>query len=212
MSFLKDPLDEPAHAAEADRDLTELIWPDTQARREPQFAPVGESREAELVELVDRFERLYTELTPAPESRSESRPCGDLVVELPDDAPAAEMSCHAIFSDTAAAHANAPRVTVDENPSAAALTPNDPVPRGHTESAQPALRDMASEENEDWSTNARRALWPRLVIAGAIALAVGAGAGYIAGKTRGSIAPAAKIQATPDGGARLRFDYELHRR
>ncbi len=219
MSFLHDRLHEPAQAERVDRELADFLWPDVNERRQPQFVRPGESRDAELVELVGRFERLYAELMPPPEPQTESQRDDALVVEVPDDVPAEENRRWVTATEAEAPHApdyapasaGDPPLAVDYRRPERAMPPDDPAPRRGEESAPAAFPETGSEETQDWSASARQALWPRLLIA-ATALAVGIAAGYVGGKTSGSIASGAKIQATPDGGARLRFDYDLHRR
>jgi hypothetical protein len=65
--------------------------------------------------------------------------------------------------------------------------------------------------NESWTTRSRK-VWPKVAAAAGLALVIGSGVGYIAGKKPGGGAPAATIPTTPEGGARLRFDYDLQRR
>jgi len=69
----------------------------------------------------------------------------------------------------------------------------------------------AAPAGADWSGRARD-LWPRVVGAAVIALIVGTGVGYIAGKGTPPGGTQAKIPVTPQGGAQLQFDYELEKR
>jgi hypothetical protein len=219
MSFLKDPLHQRTDAGQTDFELADFLRPDANERRDPQLAAPDDSRDAESVEIVRRFEQLYAELTPAPEPQIQIERDDDLVIELPDDVRAtenrwttgteAEGPC---APDYAAASAGEPPLTVDYPRSALATSAADPVLRGRHRAAPAVISWRPSEEPRDWSTSARRSLWPRLLIAAATALAVGVGTGYIAGQRSGSIAGDATIQATPDGGARLRLDYDLQRR
>lgn len=60
----------------------------------------------------------------------------------------------------------------------------------------------------DWTGKAR-ALWSKVAGAAAIALMVGTGMGYMAGRTPEPVASQTKIPVTPQGAARLQIDYEL---
>ena len=220
MSFLKDPLHQPPDASQTDLEVADFRRRDASERREPQFAAPGESRDAELVEIVSRFEQLYAELTPPPEPQIQLERDDDLVIELPDDVQAAESRWTTVTQAEASRAADYAPATASpgDRPLAAdyhssALAPSAAAPvRRAGDAVPPALQRRPSEESRDWSASARRALWPRLLIAAATALAVGVGVGYVAGKRSDSIARDATIQATPDGGARLRFDYDLHTR
>lgn len=65
--------------------------------------------------------------------------------------------------------------------------------------------------NESWATRSSRA-WPKVAGAAALALIVGTTVGYLAGKSPAAGTAGASIAATPEGGARLRFDYDLNAR
>lgn len=62
----------------------------------------------------------------------------------------------------------------------------------------------------DWSTRSR-SVWSTGLIAASIALVVGTGVGYLMGRGNES-ASIEKIQSSPEGGARLRPDYNLRKR
>jgi hypothetical protein len=72
-------------------------------------------------------------------------------------------------------------------------------------------RDAAPTDTRNWSTTSRT-VWPRLLIAAGIAVALGTGIGYMVGKIPSSSVPGAKIQPSSEGGTRLRFDYDLRKR
>ena len=65
--------------------------------------------------------------------------------------------------------------------------------------------------NESWTTRSRK-VWPKVAGAAALALCVGTAVGYLAGKTPSVGASRASIATTPEGGSKLRFDYELTKR
>lgn len=110
----------------------------------------------------------------------------------------------------------AARNTVPENGAAEALA------SGHSSTTlQPTRCSRASETREVASVAgapaarndcAARAGWLKIVGAGAIALIIGAGVGYIAGTGLVSDMSHAKIEISPNGGTQLRLEYELQRR
>jgi hypothetical protein len=63
----------------------------------------------------------------------------------------------------------------------------------------------------DWAARAR-VVWPKMLCAAAIALIVGLGLGYVAGHGPKTAPTHTKIEVSPQGGAQLRFDYELDKR
>lgn len=60
----------------------------------------------------------------------------------------------------------------------------------------------------EWAGKAH-GMWAKIAGAAVVALIVGTGVGYMAGRMPDTVAPQAKIPVTPQGGARLQFDYEL---
>src|SRR5215217_2122475 len=90
MSFLKDPLHQPTVAHEVDLELADFRRSDPNERHHPQLAGRGESGDAELGDIVRRFEQLYAELTPTPEPQVQLERDDELIIELPDDLGARE--------------------------------------------------------------------------------------------------------------------------
>lgn len=86
----------------------------------------------------------------------------------------------------------------------AALAPAD---AGHRGRRTPRAYDVSAAA-PDWAGKAR-AMWPKVAGAAVVALIVGTGVGYMAARAPEPVASQVKIPVTPEGGARLQFDYEL---
>lgn len=74
----------------------------------------------------------------------------------------------------------------------------------------PGTAQTTVTADADWSTRSR-SVWSTGLIATSIALVVGTGVGYLMGRGNES-ASIEKIQSSPEGGARLRPDYNLRKR
>ena len=87
-----------------------------------------------------------------------------------------------------------------------------PEPRQSTWQASPDIPPAEPlAANESWTARSRQ-VWPKVAVAAALALFVGTAVGYLAGKTPSAEASRASIATTPEGGAQLRFDYNLNKR
>lgn len=209
MSFLKDPLHKPVSDAKPG-------WAGIEGRREPGARHAGEPVDSETREVVETFEKLYAEFVPPPEPRDHVEGEDAFAVELPDDLPGTSRPVPPTARNAPASgvHSGNRRVVVAAAPQEAFSFPaRRPAPQAtpvaeRDLSARPRVKSPAPP---DWSTRSRTA-WPRLLVAAAVALIIGVSLGYIAGRTPAPGAAAAKIERSPDGGSRLRFDYELHKR
>lgn len=185
----------------------------------PAAAPERGVDDDLLVDLPAEFEPAAPALRVV-ESRTHDRTPG-LAQERPAPAPsqaAASDADPALDLDDAFAmlraaeskgRANAQRDAVDREETQSAVTAMTPASRSSHE--RKAQRSYAvSAPASDWSGKAR-AMWPKVAGAAAIALIVGAGIGFLAGRTPEPVASLAKITLTPQGGARLQFDYELRK-
>lgn len=105
--------------------------------------------------------------------------------------------------------ANAARDAVDSEE-----TENDTVA---LQSVERSTRRQNSQSSYDvtafpgWTDRAR-ASWPKVAAAAGLALVIGTGLGYLAGRTPAPVASQVKIPVTPQGGAQLQFDYELRQK
>ena len=134
----------------------------------------------------------------APQRASESPPALDI-----DDAYAVLQAAET------KARANAARDAVDRDEDDAPVQASLPVPAVRRERSRST--GPARSAPPDWTARAR-AMWPRLAGAALIALVVGAGLGYLVGRSPATPAPQATIPVTPEGTAKLQFDYDLQAR
>ena len=95
-----------------------------------------------------------------------------------------------------------------------------PVTRKVSERSEPVLaaaptsRAVEADQvrpADEWSAKSSN-FWSIALIAASIALIVGTGVGYMMGRGQEALAPVAKIKTLPDGGAKLRPDYDLRSR
>ena len=205
MSFLKDVPLEPWLSSGASR-TPEARQPGTDELLEPRPDRAAPALDADMLELVQIFETRYAELTPEPDARDEAFVPDDFAFELPDDQPATRRMQAAVATRPVQPPMSHETETGGEEADSAS----------RTDAGEPALdapQPVRSEPPEfrDWSTASRTGR-PRLIAAIGIALAIGTGVGFIAGKAPASSAASAKIQPSPEGGARLRFDYALEQR
>ena len=103
---------------------------------------------------------------------------------------------------------NAQRDAIDREEAESAATALMPAHRsGRRRETQSAYEPSAAAP--EWAGKAR-SMWRKVTGAAVIALMVGAGVGYVVGRTPDPVASQAKIPLTPQGGAQLQFDYELN--
>jgi len=215
MSLLTDPLGEFG----------------TRARREPVIVRESgsEAIDAETLEMIQTFDAFYGEPTGAP--AGEAAHAGGDAIEFPDDFQmAAQGGSHERAPDSRAVDDD---LSIDdafavlraaESKGRTLAGPHAPDPdeddaafvsasasAGRSDAADARVTAPHFEPGPSWSAKAR-AVWPKVLAAGAIALVVGVGLGYIAGHAPMPPSTYAKIEVSPAGGAQLRFDYELDRK
>ena len=151
--------------------------------------------EAELNEVVQKFERFYAQLG-AGERQSADAPVPD--PGLRDASRVDEASpvrdAAAVF-DREAQRTPATPLEEFEFPEA-----NVPPPAIQT---QPRVVYVSADDD------AQRSLWPRALAGAGVALVVGVALGYLIGPNPDKPVPAAKIEASEEGGTKLRLDPTL---
>lgn len=236
--------------------------------RGPQAAPAADdkSRDAEMREVVLKFEELYAELAPQAEEEKPAR-ADDPFLDFPGEPPPAQAPAverplkaretprvdpvlarkpvveaagaaskksvgpgerldieeaisvlrAAEASGKAAAERAAREARDEADPEAPQPQPQPlansaaPVPATRAPARAPARRVAKTAVAQADSPAQSGTFWSLLLIAASLALIIGTGVGYLMGRGDDAIA-VAKIQSSPEGGARLRPDYELRKR
>ena len=222
-------------------------------REEPRIAPPPSQGDAEVQELVQKFENRYAELAPQPdEPAPQPSPFDDLFDDVPDEMGAqprqgtrTRPTPRAVKLETSAPPAVQPasaqadarnddlslddalallrageRKAATSDTTRNTLDPDEDDDRSiapKRTAVAPRSRDVevkpleAPAPTQGRSRRHRRML-ARICAVGAIALALGAGIGYIAAQKRDVARAAAEAQTSAQGTAGLRIDYSLRKR
>lgn len=172
----------------------------------------GAAPHSETLEIVAKFEEIFAALAP-PEAKPRS---DDFCFDFPDDVQGV-FKAAPLKQDTAARPERlepvlarspilAPPQAGEDASVAKAMAIDNPVPvtvraAQRTPSVQPEL--FAPGHG---GSRSRAASW---IAAVTIALGAGGGLGYMAATTPATASVSATIKASPQGGARLRVDYDL---
>jgi hypothetical protein len=148
-----------------------------------------------LNDVVQKFERFYQQLGARERAAADApMPARD----APEAAPAADASplrdAAAVF-DHHVQRTPAPPLEDFEFPQ-----PNTLPPPVHV---QPRVVYVSADDD------ARRSLWPRALAGAGVALVVGVALGYLIVPNAGKPVPTAKIEASEEGGTKLRLDPTL---
>jgi hypothetical protein len=170
-----------------------------QDRIEPRPASLNSSQDADILEVVQKFELVYSQLNARPSKNQHTLQASSIEraaqASLARDtaestAPSYQLEAH---EPRAVADGPAERYELPEEAPVPAIT--ESVPR--LEQAEASARPPAR-------------VWPKVFGGAALALLIGVGVGYVMVPSGGSQSVRTKIESSPDGGTRLRFDYELH--
>lgn len=175
--------------------------------------------DAEARAIVDKFEELFSEAAPPAAPRVPQSVRDEFAIEFPDDDDPARTQVLAASLQTRGGRREPAFASPEKQPL------KDSKPAGPRLKPFELPRAVAAADGaEALPTSPRHERLPELgsvhgrrksiaIFAGiAVALLVGMGAGYIAGKHPDAAASAAKTDSSPSIGQTLRFDYELTQR
>jgi hypothetical protein len=175
-------------------------------RQEPHLAQPQPSRDPDIQDVVQRFERAYSEVQARGADGSLER--GLQYADTPTSGPAETSP-----PPDAADPPNDTRIVLaEDSPQAAPAMPKLPLERYELPDIAPlpfTFERNVSPTAMEAREQASRRVWPFAVGAAALALLVGIGVGY-------SLVPRQAhtrlIEQSSDGGTRLRLDYDLPNR
>ena len=151
--------------------------------------------DAELNDVVQKFERVYAQLGSG--------------VRASSAAPRAEpLARDALRAEEASPVRDAAKI-FDADAQRTPATPLEDFEFPDAPVPSPALQTQPRVVYVSADDDARRSLWPRAVAGACVALVVGVALGYLIGPHPDKPVPAAKIEASEEGGTKLRLDPTL---
>jgi hypothetical protein len=175
-------------------------------RQEPRMTPASQAQDADIQDVVQKFEQVYAQFTAEQRERKHDPGLAELAsaaFEAREASPARDT--RESRSDTIG---TAMRIDVAAVPSDADA-PIEHFELPQEDSPPQIARRTPTYAFEQKYQHKRRRLWPMALGGGALALAIGIGVGYLAVPRIDSSTSRARIEPSQHGGTQLRIDYEL---
>ncbi|MGZ5090306.1 MAG: hypothetical protein ACXWCY_25735 [Burkholderiales bacterium] len=174
-------------------------------RTEPRLAPGHHSQDADILDVVQKFELVYSQFNA--DQRETGREAGLA------EAAAAAFSTRETSPqrDTAEPRSDTIEASMRRGTTAIQAAPHPAVEK--FELPEESVLEVTERRSvvSDWPQPERkpRRLWPKVLSAAALALVIGIAVGYLMVPRAESPSARAKIESSTMGGTRLRVDYEL---
>jgi hypothetical protein len=174
-------------------------------RTEPRIAPGHHSQDADILDVVQKFELVYSQFNAG--QRERGREAGLA------EAAAAALSARETSPprDTAEPRSDTIEASMRKGTTAIQAAANPPIEK--FELPEESVLEVTEHRPvaSDWPQPERtsRRLWPKVISAAALALAIGIAVGYLMVPRVESPSARSKIEASTAGGTRLRVEYEL---